>query len=257
MMSIKKIALLIAYQEEQGFSSRAAQGMRRDVENVANFLKSPYGGAWHDSEIILKFSPSKSEILQLLDLFSAEKDYAFIVFFGHGRYSEDYDDVMLQLNPTEEIPSLSLRNRVPKELIVLDCCRAISGEDIITEGIERFAAQRKMLDVVACRDLYNNCILLADKGNTVLYACSPGEKSYSTTSGGNYTRNLLSVTRKWEEDLAKIAAPGREYMFSVVKAHMEASKETERRQNIQHPDIEKSRSGVYLPFAVAVYEEAQ
>ena len=256
-MSIKKIALLIAYQEEQGFSSRAAQGMRRDVENVANFLKSPYGGAWHDSEIILKFSPSKSEILQLLDLFSAEKDYAFIVFFGHGRYSEDYDDVMLQLNPTEEIPSLSLRNRVPKELIVLDCCRAISGEDIITEGIERFAAQRKMLDVVACRDLYNNCILLADKGNTVLYACSPGEKSYGTTSGGNYTRNLLFVTRKWEEDLAKTAIAGRKYIFSVVKAHMEASKETERRQNIQHPDIEKSRSGVYLPFAVAVYEEAQ
>lgn len=225
-MSIKRIALLIAYQEKAATYSSSAKGMQCDAENYKKFLKSPCGGAWYDSEIILKLSPSKQELLQLINNFAIGKDYAIIGFFGHGSYSECDDDIMLQINPTEQISALALRNRAPKALIVLDCCRAIPAREVIEEGVEHFASQRKFLDIIACQEYYEKCIMRADKGNTVLYACSPYEKSFGDAHGGIYTRNLLRVAEQWEENIARNVQSIEKYFLSVVEAHIEASKAT-------------------------------
>ena len=254
-MKINKIAILLVYQEDANSFSSFSENIRFDAESYKCFLKSPYGGAWNDSEIIIRFSPSKQEILQIINDFVIGVDYAMICFWGHGYYSEDEDDVILQINSTEVFSALLFRNKAIKTLIVLDCYRIISEQKFLAESVEYYVSGSFSIDIVACREYYEKCIIQANTGNTVMYACSPYVDSFDDARGGVYTKNLLHIARQWIQNTVKTAKSGTCYCLSVVEAHREASILTERQLPNQHSDIEKNRSGAYLPFVVAIYKE--
>lgn len=215
---MKRKALLIG-------NTHGLQGVQTDLERFATFLRSQKGGAWNSSEIATIENPSKSALLQKIQVLKVEKlDYLVVLFSGHGGHQRQ---TVLELNGNgETISEKSLQDIATRQLNIYDCCRVTQQEvlkglamDSLTERIEASKSD--------IRERYEARIMQAIPQQVQLYACSIGEYSYDTSDGAVYLGNLLSAAR---------SIPASSNFKLVGDAHVEAKATVSKLKPGQNPD---------------------
>lgn len=183
---MKRRALLIG-------NSNGLGGVKVDIANYVQFLKSDFGGQWFDSEINIKMNPSKIELLRTIQEIKNEKpDYAFVVFSGHGAYSKG---TVLEINAQEEsINEIDLKYISSRQVSIFDCCRNVISMPIVEKksmgGTLNFSDSRTNIRVA-----YEARILQSIEQQISLYACAINESALDTDEGGMYSKNLLKSAR--------------------------------------------------------------
>lgn len=255
MAVVTRRALLISNPGESG-AENYCKGVYADMRNYDRFLNDAHGGWWFSNEIVTRDRPSKDEVRRLVKELSVA-DYLFIAFAGHGWFSSKDNATVLTLRKGEELSSLELLVGRAKRTLILDCCREIYNDSALEESVE----QRKMALARAevkrmpvgrlCRSLFDEGIVKAGDEPIILHSSMPAEKSGDDELvGGHYTSSVIGSADEWAGEVAENPLINNVAM-SVVLAHDAAAPVTTRRRGgKQHPYIEKSKSGPYLPFSV-------
>lgn len=247
---MKRHALIISNPGELG-TENYCEGVNIDVKNYIYFLKSPLGGTWYDSEIAHLDRPSKENVNNAIKNISS-CDYTFIVFCGHGYFSESKESTILELRENEVMDSLDLRKGSSKRTIILDCCRKIE-KDYITETaiIAKFAETRAQLGPSECRKYYEKQLEKCPSGIVVGYACLKNETAGDSQSkGGYYSYSLLKSAIDWHKT-NNIDLSRNWEAFSIVAAHNASISLVSRLSGgTQNPEIEKPKSQPYFPIAI-------
>ncbi len=236
------------------------KGVYVDRDNYKAYFMSSIGGYWNESEIIIREKPSRGTVL--LDLVSmSDCDYSIVIFCGHGYYSERTMSNMLILNDENQVlDSDKIKQGCTKRLIILDCCRdilpeyAIESEEL-RKAIRLFdSVSGKRLRPERCKRIYNEWIHNNCPNQIIVgLGCAIDESCGDSSRGGYYSLSLLKAARQIGDDMfenADLMGGGYE-VSSFVRCH-NGSKELVAKisGNKQNPDIEKPRSGNYLPFVV-------
>lgn len=249
---MKRTALLISNPGEKTTDENYCRGVFVDVKNYKNFLTSPLGGAWEPSEIAEFYRPTCEQVDAAVSKLSSY-DYSIVLFSGHGYVSGSNQSTILEFKANEEYDSLNLRQNTTKRTIILDCCRKVYPERIEEKyAIDAMVKAFKLsLDSTKCRRAYDKEIEKCSQWSLVCYSCVKGEVSGDDGSnGGFYASSLIRAANRWFEqnnvDLSKYYDS-----YSVVEAHNAAIPYVSRLSDgKQNPDISKSKSGPYFPFAI-------
>lgn len=191
---MKRIALLVG-------NTTGLPGVTVDLNNYIAFLKSDFGGAWYESEIIVMSSPSRHDLItKIRELKMFSYDFAFVIFSGHGAYQKG---TMLEINNEEEcIYESELKNIATRQISVFDCCRNIIRQSITdSRSIEAKLSGGTISNI---RARYDARIMSAEVQQASLYACSIGESALDTENGGLYSKNLLAASRRFNSDFLTI-----------------------------------------------------
>ncbi|MEL4294462.1 caspase family protein [Shewanella xiamenensis] len=183
---MKRKALLIG-------NSNGLKGVKLDITNLSNFLKSDRGGAWYNLEIEILMNPTKSVLTETIQKIKKDSpDFSVVLFSGHGGYRKQ---TVLELNKDgETVDESLLLNIAPRQITILDCCRVL--DEPLYEGLEKFtveANRSKSLNTVRYR--YDQRIMQAIPQQARLYSCSVGQPSYDTPNGAKYLNNLLNSAK--------------------------------------------------------------
>jgi len=242
--------LIISNPGEAG-AENYCNGVFRDVENFMAFLKSPIGGLWYDNEINSISRPTAKELLNAIAAIGSV-DYLFLVFSGHGWYSEKTRSTIITLKKDEDFDSSNLILRNIRQTMILDCCRERYDERPTAKSfIEKAARKMSQIHPDQCRRAFDRKIEEAPRELIVLSGCSIGERSGDDPqSGGAYSSSLIDAAHDWYEvqnvDTSQYFAS-----LSIPDAHQSATPSVIRKRGgRQNPQIEKPRSGPYFPFAV-------
>lgn len=244
-------ALVIGNPGEPGEPARYyCDGVSRDLVSYPEFLRSPIGGAWRDSEITVLLRPNvhtvRTQIQHLRDA-----DYSLVIFTGHGHTDPGTRSTILSLKRGHEIDSLELRRGAPKHTLILDCCRELAGPRIATDAALREERIAKAgLDSAKCRRAFEAFLNDCSPGLVVLHACRLDELANDDpAAGGYYSSSLLAATREWSR--SRLVDPGYYYSLSVSAAHERAVPRVDGLSGgRQHPEIEKPRSDQHFPFGI-------
>jgi hypothetical protein len=197
-------------------------GVKIDIANYTRFFKSLYGGNWLDTEIEPKLNPSKLELELVLSQYRSQSlDFAIVVFSGHGGQERE---TVLEINDKgDTVSESSLKNLANRQITIFDCCRAfpqVTVENKLNERmLKAFSAQ------VNTRAKYEKRIMEAIPQQISLYACAIGECANDTSSGGAYSKHLISRAYDLNTE------------FKLVgNTHEEAAVLTRREFPSQNPD---------------------
>jgi len=213
-------------------------------------LLSPQGGSWWPNEIRHINLPDRADMtLELIKLKGA--DYSLVYFTGHGYYSGQKTDTVLELKHGVEIESKALLTGVGKQSIILDCCRVIIGTLALEKSMAKFAASGLSLNPENCRKAFDKAVEDAPGTQIITHACKINETAGDDSeTGGVYTHRLL---RKGYEWAAKQSPTwGGPKVLSLVENHDLAERQVRTdSQGKQNPTILAARTGPYLPFVVS------
>lgn len=223
--------------------STPLEGARKDPKTIKDFLCSPYGGAWKESEIVELMNPNSTKVLSAVTAASSF-DYVLIAFSGHGYHpaGSDNSDSRIELSDTYlSVSQLKPENQ--RHLLVIDSCRQLTvlTEERIMLGVEKSA--RLAPSPQRCRQLYDDTISASAADSAVLYACSVNELAGETSAGGIFTRALIRETENACRDSFS------QNVVTVPKAFQVAAAKTTQVRKVQHPDYELGRNNTF-PFGV-------
>jgi Caspase domain len=242
---MKRIAILIGTSVSQ---YGALGGVEPDLTRYAAFLKSPYGGAWTDGEIIPLLNPSQRTV-QLTMAAYKDVGYSFITFSGHGEHDMDQGTSVAVTNDYE--PSVSeLRTGAPRQLLIVDVCRTLTvslKDDTRLEGIEKVASFAPTY-AQSCRNLYDKCISGAEEGRSILYSCSINQSAGESTQGGYFSSALVRQAIGWAQAAGR---PQAATMPLDVPGAFEPTRQFVSTNHFpQRPVMENGRRRFSFPFAV-------
>lgn len=245
---MKKKILIISNPGKIG-DENYCEGVNRDVDNYINFFTSSGGGSWYSTEIECLKQPDITTVKKTLDNMK-DLDFSIIIFTGHG-YSNN-EKTYIELKPADntlnDLCVDNLRINDKKRIIIVDCCRKECN--LLSNMNESFAEiiEKSNSSRVDTRALYEGYIRNADNMNIIMYSCDWGETSGDDSrKGGYYTSSLLKICKEYLEQNNRALSSG---YLSAVEAHEKAKPYVKKLKNDQNPQIEKPRSGEYLPFAV-------
>jgi len=244
-------ALIISNPGEKG-DENYCEGVNIDVANYKQFLTSPLGGLWLNTEITHLDRPKTNDVIREITSL-ANIDYTFFVFSGHGYFSPKVDTTVLELRKGEEISSLEFRANANKRTVILDCCRKVVKEAILEKAFAAKAARIiPHLRPDQCRKYFDYEIAKCSKGIVIGYACKRDEVAGDSQSrGGYYSYGILRGAINWHDNITNIDLGKSAYPFSIVKAHEEAIVRVRQLSGgTQNPEIEKPRSDPYFPLAI-------
>ena len=231
-------------------------GVNVDIKNINSFLLSAIGGAWKDSELINLTNPTIEEVrnqISLLKLF----DYSFVFFAGHGYYSMRKDSTILNINTTQELDSIELRQGASKHTLILDCCRKLKDDRILKEAAMESltfdSANQQKPTASECRKYFNKKIEKCSPGLVVMNSCDLNEYAgESADRGGYYTSSLIKSSQNWANDkLLSIDLRKNYATYSTQQCHDDASIRVKQLSgNRQNPVFEGPRSENKFPFAI-------
>ena len=250
---MNKRVLIIANPGRKG-AENYCEGVNKDVENYQRYFLSATGGNWYQDEIEVLMQPSRSLAEQKIQAMNSF-DFSIIVFVGHG-YSR-YGDTYLELRPgrwtndTEnDISVEKLKNPKQKRIIIVDCCR--KAWEPILEHAQQYSLIKASTSAIGynTRREYEMLIHRMHVMNIVMYSCDLGETAGDDSrKGGYYSYSLLNVCYAAARECVH---KGGFYYLSAVGAHDRAVPLVQAKKEDQNPQIEKPRSGEYLPLAVVV-----
>lgn len=251
--------LIITNPGEKG-DEHYCSGVYVDSDNYNDFFKSPMGGYWSDSEILILDKPTKLRVEQELNTL-ANMDFSIIIFCGHGFYSSHSESNILELKKSERIDSLDLRKNSNKRIIILDSCREVHPE-YLTDSIQKakmFSASFETLTKLNpqdCKRYYNETINECSKQTIIAYAADINELAGDSSSkGGYYTSSLLKESRKWvDNNISSVDLTSKYRTCSFPASHDLSIPSVQKLSGgEQNPQIEKPRipSGTkFLPFII-------
>ena len=79
-----------------GKGENYCEGVNKDVENYKAFFTSALGGGWYMNEIKHLHCPNQYSVTAELDLMK-DVDYSIVIFCGHGYYSSNFDETIVEL----------------------------------------------------------------------------------------------------------------------------------------------------------------
>lgn len=239
-----------------GSPDKDIPGVNVDIKNINSFLLSAIGGAWKDSEIINLTNPKIEEVrnkISLLQLF----DYSFVFFAGHGYYSMRKDSTILNINATQELDSIELRQGASKHTLILDCCRVLKDDRILKEAamesLSFDSANQQKPTASECRKYFDKKIEECSPGLVVMNSCALNETAgENQTQGGYYSSSLIKSAEKWADSkLLRINLNKKYATYSTLECHTDAAKKVSALSgNRQNPVFEGPRSENKFPFAI-------
>ncbi len=246
-MSIKKYALLIGNPGEEN-AKNYCPGVFADIKNYESFLKSPIGGAWNSSEIIAKVKPSQNQVISTIANIQSTADYAFIVFCGHGWFSESRNTTMLELNQNENIDYKELTKGAKKQLLILDCCRT-KLKEIIQDSYKLSFSERRSQDSTYSRYYFEKYLEHCETGLIQINSCRIDESAGEDSKGGYFSSSLISEMNIDNYDLSQDGYRVIDIVDAFDLANRKVISETSGRQT---PELIKGRRNYYFPFAVFI-----
>ncbi len=216
-------------------------GVKKDIENLVNFFKSPYGGEWKSDEIEHIYADNATILLINIDIIKElSLDYVIIIYSGHGCIDEN-DNVYIWLQSGIKVPISYFFNLSNKQLFIFDCCRKREPSQLIKESSDIIHAAHTRLSHT--RKLYEELIECAMPQKNYLFACSPDEFANDTTNGAAYISELLRHSVNFTE--------GNQYK-TVLEVQTQAEETVPVKYPEQHPDhcIPKLLRAYQLPFSI-------
>ncbi len=239
---IRKALIIYCTNTESG----RLTGPRADNTNYINFLKSPLGGNWSSSEIMTIENP-KFELLQrVLREHMANANYTFIIFSGHGGIGIEDRKQYMEIDD-RDITIGDLRTDANRQTIIIDSCRGLySIVENLTKAMDEvvsFSGQAH-----STRQLFNDAVMRAEEGMTILYAASTNQSALDTNKGGAYLVSLLAVAKIWRRDESNRKSS----VFTLDAAHEKAVVYLRNNfeETIQVPVMNQEKRRLYFPFAV-------
>ena len=218
-----------------------------DLNKVCQFLYSPKGGAWEQSEIIRLVNVARRELDYILNATRVGRyDFVFLYFSGHGEYVRG---TSLELNPQgEEINERELSGLGARQLNVFDCCRKLPEKMSLkfanSTAMDSFTESQDWHREV-CRKLYDTRNMAAAPQLMSLYACEIDEYAHDFGQGGIYTNHLIDAANIYQ---------GRSLLAS--SAHSMAIEPTSREAHLhgleQTPDFFMAKLPSRLQMVIAV-----
>ncbi len=253
-MALTRHALLISNPGEIG-AENYCKGVYADIRNYKQHLTSAEGGAWEESEIKLLDRPTVVELRNYLKVVSSI-DYVFIMYSGHGWYSNPDRDQVIVLRKGEQIGASELSLSSKKRTVVLDCCSEVHEEriteDIVRMAISKKSATRRTANRENCKRVFYEGIKSAALATVKIVSADVGEVATDDDiRGGRYSASLINCTEAWIEGERDKTYNTQTASYSIVAAHECAAAVTRHLSSgNQNPRIEKPRSAPYFPFAV-------
>ena len=229
-------------------------GVYEDIKNLKSHLKSSFGGAWNDNEIETLLRPDLKTVESHTSLLTS-LDYSFIYFAGHGYYSNQKDQTIIQLNENENIESNLLKTGALKHTLILDCCRERTDDEPLKEAMESlaFKMEKKSPNRQECRKFFDEDIENCAKGIVVMHGCSVDETCGEAENlGGYYTSSLIKSAKKWAENKICEIDLAKDYCtMSTYSCHnLAATQVRQITKDRQNPVIEAPRTKKRFPFAI-------
>ncbi len=246
---VTRKALLIANPGQQGYSDYS-EGVNRDIQNYASFLRSPSGGDWQERSIEILHKPSLSQVRAGIQRLK-QCNYSELIFCGQGPHASGGKSTLVDINNHEAIDLTELREGSPKHTVILDCWRGIEAPVLTGDLESEIAEASKLHNAAECSQYYDAYLERCSAGTVVMYSCSVNERSgEDETLGGYYSFSLLKRAQEWIKG-GQAQSPRRYSILTVSSAHDDAAMAVRAlSEGRQTPRIEKPRTGNYFPFAV-------
>jgi hypothetical protein len=222
------------------------KGVDTDLHHFVSFLKSPIGGSWEDNEIAGLFKCPSENLIELFQ--STYTDFLLVYFSGHGNH--DLNETNIEINDSESLSVSQLISiiKAPKALIIIDTCRKSLVEEYASFSGPEYLSFKSTLDQPNSSEKYMQIISETTDGISIAYACSVGEISNDTESGGDYTYSLLKTSREWYEN------QNNESILSINGAndlaHQYLKFKSNFDQNPQIVTINDKEENLNFPFAI-------
>lgn len=219
-------------------------GPPHDNQNFCDYLTSSLGGNWYDEEIRSLQNPSSVQVSNAISRFLNGADYTFIIFTGHGYINLDDRKRQYVELTNGDIPVSNLRTTAKRQTLIVDACRGFfSPARELTKAFgdvfEHFTGKPNT------RKIFDNAVLKAEEGWTVLYAASRNQTALDTEEGAAYLLSLLEVAENWGE------TNKRHNILPINVAHERAKTYlSENFDTIQVPSQNAEKRINHFPFAV-------
>lgn len=238
---MKRRALIIYCNDTE---SGELDGPLQDNENFRNYLTSSLGGNWYDKEILSLPNPSSILVRAAVNKFLNGADYTFIIFTGHGFINiDDRKRQYVELS-NGDIPISNLRTTAQRQMLIVDACRGFfSPARELLKGFsgifDHFTGKPNT------RKIFDNAVLRAEKGWTVLYAASRNQTALDTEEGAAYLLSLLEVAENWGNVDKKYNILPINVTHDLAKIYLSENFDT-----IQVPTKNAEKRIYHFPFAV-------
>lgn len=222
-------------------------GPIRDNENYLNFLQSNLGGNWYPHEIKSFRNPTSIVLQSEIFLFTTGADYTFIIFSGHG-FINKMDHLQYLELKDKSISIMDLRTSSKRQTLIIDSCRGyyLPVSDQV-KGLFSEQYKNAIGNELSTRKKFDESIVDAEEGWTILYAADKDQTALDTNMGGAYLLSLLNVAKQW----AKL--PSNTNVLTLKQVH-ESSLSYIRTnyQTIQVPQINTEKRMRHFPFAIKI-----
>jgi len=221
-------------------------GVKNDVKSIKNFLTSPYGGCWDESEIVISYNETIDKIKKKIELLRNENlDYAFVVFSGHGDFDSNKNERRLWIDEENYLYESDILNisKSKKQLTIIDAC---AGMEEVQEFHTVVMEAMEFTLVEYYRKMFEEYLLKCPEQEIILYSSKKGEYSTDTSRGGLFIQSLLDTAKE-----------NNEYEALTVLKVFELSKDRVVRdsKDKQHPCyLAYPKSGKKLPFSLKVID---
>ncbi len=241
---MKRRALIIYCDDTE---SGKLSGPPFDNQHYRSFLTSNLGGRWEESEILSLRNPKAAEVLKAVREFLNGADYTFTIFTGHGFLNSDDNNIQYLEVLDSDISILTLKTLSKRQTLIIDACRGFfSPSEAILKGFsevyEHFTG-----DAYSTRQIFNNAILRAEEGWTILYAASRNETALDTDNGAAYLLSLLRIAENWEDVDKRNNIIDLKVTHNYAKTYL-----AENFNTIQVPSMNREKRLRHFPFAVKV-----
>jgi hypothetical protein len=228
-------------------------GVEIDHQIYRTFLTSDAGGAWNDEEIIDIDQPvTAADLDAALAAIGTYADYSLVIFSGHGGMNGT--ETYLCINDSEIVAVRRLLTGSPRQLTILDACR-IPLESPLEKAEGRIVLAEAPMEIsgyrARCRASYDELIVDADSGYSVLYACSPGGGAGDDPSGGVFSNFLVHGAEAWAATERTAGAPAPSHWRSVSTCFVNAVSEMKLARIPQLPVAYLGKRAHHFPFVLA------
>jgi hypothetical protein len=173
-------------------------GPSKDNSNLRNYLTSLIGGEWEPSEIKSLRNPTIDQVKSAVNNFLNTADYTFTVFSGHGWINTNENNTQYLEVGDGDISIYDLETKADRQTIIIDSCRGYISplNESLSKGLGR-AVESFSSRSSSTRQLFDNIVMRAEEGISVLFSASENQSSSDSEKGGAYIYSLLAVSRNW------------------------------------------------------------
>jgi hypothetical protein len=220
-------------------------GPALDNKNYTDYLKSSLGGNWLDNEILSLPNPTIQQVTQTINTQLKGVDYTFIVFTGHGYINLDDNEIQYLEVSNGDIPIMNLITDSKRQTLIIDSCRGRYSK-ISEKKSMRFDEYLNFKGSINnTRLIFENAVMNADEGLTILFAASKNQTALDTSKGGAYLFSLIEVAQNWG-----ISNQFKSTLFINEAHHLAIKYLNENFPTIQMPTMNGEKRNNSYPLAV-------